>query len=175
LNGTGTAFALGYPFGDTLITRTYTMKTTDYGLSWVVKNFITYRDITGCSLIDQNNFFISGGTYNLSAVILKSTNGGNVFINQTGNEIPSTFSLYQNYPNPFNPTTTIKFAIPKSSSVKIAVFDVSGKEVDVILNETLQAGTYEIQWNGSKFSSGAYFYKISARDFSETKTMLMIK
>ncbi len=101
--------------------------------------------------------------------------GFNVGIMPIGNEIPAKFSLNQNYPNPFNPTTTIKFDIPFSSLVKIAIYDISGREIQTLVNEQLQSGTYETQWNASSYSSGVYFYRLSAGDFSETKRMLLIK
>jgi hypothetical protein len=186
LPGTGTAFASGYPIDTPYFARTYTMKSTDYGLTWVIKNFITYRDITGCSLIDQNNFFMSGGDMNVSAVILKSTNGGNVFINQSGNGIPDNYSLYQNYPNPFNPSTTIKFDItnnPLSRGVgeargvltRLKVFDITGREVSTLINEHLSSGTYEVSFNSGNLPSGTYFYRLETENFSQTKTMLLIK
>ncbi len=90
-------------------------------------------------------------------------------------EIPTEYRLYSNFPNPFNPSTNIKFDIPKSSFVRISVFDVMGKEVTTLVNEQLQPGTYETDWNASAFSSGVYFYRLNAGNFSETKRMLLIK
>jgi len=101
--------------------------------------------------------------------------GFTVGIKNITTSIPTEFSLSQNYPNPFNPTTTIKFAVPRSSSVKISVFDVSGREVETLVNERLQAGTYETTFDGSRYSSGVYFYKLQADGYSETKKMLLIK
>lgn len=90
-------------------------------------------------------------------------------------ETPSTYRLSQNYPNPFNPITTIMFDIPKVTRVKIAVYDITGREVSVLVNENMQAGSYERQWDGSRSSSGVYFYKITSGDFVQTKKMLLIK
>ncbi|HEY5537007.1 MAG TPA: T9SS type A sorting domain-containing protein [Ignavibacteria bacterium] len=90
-------------------------------------------------------------------------------------DIPTLFILDQNYPNPFNPTTTIKFDIPKLSNVKIAVYDVTGKEIEVLVNEQLQAGTYQTNWNATNFSSGVYFYRLQTEDFSETKKLILLK
>jgi len=85
----------------------------------------------------------------------------------------------QNYPNPFNPSTNINFAIPKSSYVKLTIFDILGREVATIVNEKLNAGTYNTNWSAeggaSKYSSGVYFYKLEAVDFIETKKMILIK
>jgi hypothetical protein len=98
-----------------------------------------------------------------------------VSINPIFTEIPSEYSLSQNYPNPFNPSTTIKFAIPKPSVVKLAVYDITGKELEVLVNEPLPVGTYQSNWNGLRFSSGIYFYRLVTEAYSDTKRMLFIK
>ena len=92
-----------------------------------------------------------------------------------GNSIPSSYNLYQNYPNPFNPSTKLKFALPKSSFVSVVVYDALGRQLETIVNEQLNAGTYEAEWSASKFSSGIYFYKLTAGEFSETMKMVLIK
>ncbi len=101
--------------------------------------------------------------------------GNPIGINVISSEIPEKFSLSQNYPNPFNPTTNIKFQIPTEGLVKLTVFDLLGREVETLVNETLNAGTYKSDWNASNYSSGVYFYKLDANNFTETKKMLMIK
>src|SRR5690606_25293751 len=98
-----------------------------------------------------------------------------VGITQIGSEIPERFTLEQNYPNPFNPATNIKFSIPKGSFVKLAVYDMLGREVAKLVNSELQAGTYNYDFDGSKLSSGVYFYKLESNSFSETKKMMLIK
>lgn len=85
------------------------------------------------------------------------------------------FELKQNYPNPFNPSTTINFTIPKSGFVKLAVFDLLGKEVISLVNETKSAGNYEINFNASNLSSGIYVYKITSGEFTASKQMILIK
>ena len=104
----------------------------------------------------------------------KCLQGGTPIIENT-NEVPVKFSIEQNYPNPFNPVTNIKFALPKSSIVKLSVYDVSGKEVAALLNEFKKSGTYIFQFDASSLSSGVYFYKISADNFTDTKRMILIK
>ena len=89
--------------------------------------------------------------------------------------IPKSFELKQNYPNPFNPVTIIGFSVPVTGLVTIKIFDVLGKEVWTLVNEKLQPGTYGTSFDGSKLTSGVYFYKISAGDFRETKKMLLVK
>lgn len=98
-----------------------------------------------------------------------------VGIQPISTEIPSSFALKQNYPNPFNPSTAIRFDIPKSTYVKIAVYDVMGQEVSVLANENVSAGKYELKWNASGYSSGIYFYTLTAGDFRETKKMILAK
>lgn len=96
-------------------------------------------------------------------------------INNNQNGIPSEFSLEQNYPNPFNPVTSIKYSIPKTSDVKLVIYDALGREVTSVLNEKLSPGTYEFSWNASSYSSGLYFYKIECEGFSDVKKMVLIK
>ena len=90
-------------------------------------------------------------------------------------EIPDSYSLSQNYPNPFNPATKIKFALPTSGFTSLKVYDISGKEISNLLNSNIQAGTYEVLFDASNFSSGAYFYKLESNGYIETKKMFLIK
>lgn len=90
-------------------------------------------------------------------------------------EIPGNFLIYQNYPNPFNPTTNIRFDIPYDAEVKIVIYDMVGREVNVLANEFKQAGSYEISFDASALSSGIYFYQITANNYSEAKKMIFIK
>jgi hypothetical protein len=95
-------------------------------------------------------------------------------------EIPVNFALKQNYPNPFNPSTKIEFSIAKSDNVKITVFDVLGKSVNVLVDEKLNAGSYTVDWNGenqfgSKVTSGIYFYRMDTESKSFSKKMLLLK
>ncbi len=89
--------------------------------------------------------------------------------------IPTEFKLAQNYPNPFNPSTTIKYSIPSPNMVTIKIFDVLGTEVTTLINEFKNAGFYEVNFDGSKLSSGTYFYRIKSGSFSETKKLLLLK
>ena len=91
------------------------------------------------------------------------------------NEAPLSYHLQQNYPNPFNPVTRIRFSILKQSSVKLTVYDILGKEIDVLADAFLQSGTYETEFDASSLPSGVYFYSLSTTDFTETKKMVLIK
>ena len=96
-------------------------------------------------------------------------------LNSTSGEIPKEYKLFSNYPNPFNPATTIKFDLPKSSFVRIKIYNSTGREVETIVNEKLSAGSFEVAWNASNFASGIYFYEINAENFKETKKMVLTK
>jgi len=95
--------------------------------------------------------------------------------NQVSVGVPDKFSLSQNYPNPFNPSTTISFDIPVDSKVMVTLFDMSGREVANLVNEFKTAGYYSVSFNASSLSSGAYFYRIDAGNFVDTKKMLLVK
>ena len=97
-------------------------------------------------------------------------------IKSENSEIPKSFSLKQNYPNPFNPATTIKFAIPSSSVVNLKLYDALGREVSSLLNNySLSAGNYVYDFNAAGLTSGVYFYKLTAGDFSDIKKMVLVK
>ena len=89
--------------------------------------------------------------------------------------VPEKFSLKQNYPNPFNPVTHLEFGISKLGFVSLRVYDVLGKEIAVLVDEKLSPGSYSLVFDGSKFTSGVYFYRLTSENFTETKRMLMVK
>jgi len=96
-------------------------------------------------------------------------------INQVSTEIPREYKLMQNYPNPFNPATNVKYQIAKTGFVSIKIYDVLGKEIEILINDKQDAGTYELTFDGSKLASGIYFYKISVGDFTQTRKMILLK
>ena len=89
--------------------------------------------------------------------------------------LPNEFALEQNYPNPFNPSTKIKYSIPQTSQVQIKVFDVLGNEIETLVNDEKQAGTYELTWSAANLPSGVYFYQLRAGNFVGTKKMILLK
>ncbi|KAF0152411.1 MAG: FG-GAP repeat protein [Ignavibacteria bacterium] len=89
--------------------------------------------------------------------------------------IPTAFELFQNYPNPFNPTTNIKYALPKESRVRIAVFNILGQEVATLVNSVMQAGYHSVDFKANNIPSGMYIYKIETESFSQVKKMLLMK
>jgi len=90
-------------------------------------------------------------------------------------EVPTRFNLYQNYPNPFNPSTTIKYDLAKDVDVKIVIYDLLGREVQVLVNEHKKAGSHTILANFGNLASGVYLYKIKAGDFTDVKKLLLLK
>lgn len=98
-----------------------------------------------------------------------------VGVKPAANEIPMGFNLEQNFPNPFNPSTNIKFELPKASFVKLVIFDALGREMESLVNQEMNAGSHSITWDASKYTSGVYFYKLTAGDFTDTKKMMLLK
>lgn len=98
----------------------------------------------------------------------------NISVNSYGSS-GKIFSLNQNIPNPFNPTTKINYQIPKDNFVTLKIFDVSGKEVETVVNDFQTSGNYNITFDGSRLSSGIYYYKIVSGDFVSVRKMILIK
>ena len=151
-------------------------KTTNKGISWYYQSSPIF-DNTSVSASDNLKAWAGGFG------IVHTTNGGDTLtgINQTGNFIPSDFSLYQNYPNPFNPNTKINYELRVTGYVKLSVFDITGKVVKQLVNKKQSPGNYNIEFNGKGLTSGIYFYRIiitvekSKNVFSETKKMILTK
>lgn len=103
-----------------------------------------------------------------------------VGIEPASNNNPDKFALFQNYPNPFNPVTTIVFNIPSNldsriSNIELKVYDILGREVAALVNGALPPGIHSVKWDASRFSSGIYFYKLSAGAYSIAKKMILTK
>jgi hypothetical protein len=98
-----------------------------------------------------------------------------VSVKNISSTVPERFTLEQNYPNPFNPSTKIRFALKNSSLAKLIVYDVTGRQIAILVNEKLSPGIYEHTFDARKLSSGIYFYRLEADGFIESKKMLFIK
>ncbi len=88
---------------------------------------------------------------------------------------PVEFGLAQNFPNPFNPSTKISYKIAKETFVRLKVFDITGREVSVLVNSVQTPGNYSVNYDASALTSGIYFYKLESNDFSSVKKMLLVK
>ena len=90
-------------------------------------------------------------------------------------DIPDDFKLFNNYPNPFNPETKIMFNLPKSTKVRITVYDIVGRQVKSLVNDNKTAGSYAVIFNGNELTSGVYLYSLEAGAYKEVKKMLLLK
>ncbi len=120
---------------------------------------------------------LASGTYNYR---LKQIDfNGNYEYHNLSNEVvigvPSVFDLAQNYPNPFNPSTTINYQISAPGKVTLSLYDLNGREVKSLVNETKEAGYYSVSLNASDLSSGIYFYTLTSGNFVQTKKLSLVK
>jgi hypothetical protein len=101
-------------------------------------------------------------------------------VGDNGDAIPATFGISQNYPNPFNPDTKIEYSVARKTHVNISVFNILGQQVSNLVNEEVDAGVYEVIWdgrndNGSQVASGIYFYKMDTDEYVETRKMVLMR
>ncbi len=127
---------------------------------------------TAYSVVNKNDTSFVGDETNLGIYDCSQALG---VVDRASDIVPQTFSLKQNYPNPFNPTTTIEYAIPKTSKVELKLFDVTGREVGTLVNFNQNPGTYRVKLDASKLASGIYFYRLNAGSFSTTKKLTLIR
>ncbi|MCP4581343.1 MAG: T9SS type A sorting domain-containing protein [candidate division Zixibacteria bacterium] len=113
----------------------------------------------------------NGGEFDVYVIRIDAVTG----INENISVLPRTYQLVQNYPNPFNASTTIKYDLPLTSEVTIDIYDILGRKIGTLVNDTQQAGYHQATWNAGDVSSGIYFYRIQAGDFTESKSMLLLK
>jgi len=104
-----------------------------------------------------------------------TVNVGAVGIQNNNTGVPDKFFLYQNYPNPFNPTTNIRFDITKAGNVKLAVYDLAGRQVAELVNSSYNAGSYTYDFNAENLATGVYFYKLETPEFTSIRKMILVK
>lgn len=146
----------------------FIVRTSNGGISW---NNETIPNPAG--LLDIKNSNFKGFAVGVNGTIFKKDNI--VSVTQISTTVPSSINLYQNYPNPFNPETTIKFDISKSGFISLKVYDISGKEVQNLLNGVKEAGSYQLKFDGANLNSGVYFYKLLTNGTTITKSMVLVK
>ncbi len=140
----------------------------------------------GARISNSNNRVISTAGQTVIGVASNSSNinkagfwyqAGDIVtgVEQVSNTLPKEFKLQQNYPNPFNPSTTIEFALPKRTSVKLQVFDLLGRKIMTLLDEELQPGEYKVTFEAEGLPSSVYFYHIQAEGFVHTKKLILLK
>lgn len=157
-------------------------RSTNGGSTWNIISTLNPNVIafTDSSLASNSLYHYRVFAYNQSgnsgySNIAFDTTSWPVGIIANNNELPKEFNLSQNFPNPFNPVTNISFDLPKESFVKLVVYNSLGKEVLILANQDLKAGSYKVDWDASIYSSGVYFYKLDAGSYVETKKMILIK
>lgn len=160
-------------YGSTIFAGTSTgvYLTKNNGETWIQKNQ-GIEDKTVNGLLINEGYIIAG---TMGSSVWRRDYIDIVGIEPISNEIPDKFSLHQNYPNPFNPTTNIKFDLKEKSNVKLIIYNSLGKEVAVLVNKELNAGSYNFDWNAANFSSGIYFYRMTTDKFVETRKMILVK
>jgi hypothetical protein len=117
-------------------------------------------------------YFTGGGTADGVINMVKDPASS---VEKESDIVPDGFALEQNFPNPFNPSTTIRFAVPEQSFVRLEIFNTLGEKVDVLLLEELNAGTYRVDWNGNNLTSGTYYYSLTTDNFRQTKKLILLK
>ena len=94
---------------------------------------------------------------------------------ENGITLPEDFVLYPPYPNPFNPETQIDFALPEAGLTRLIIYDLLGREVDILIDVQLSAGYHSLTWNAANVASGIYFYRLTSGSFVATKKLLLLK
>ena len=156
-------------------------KSSNNGVNWAQHNdgFQNGTALLHSVLINNNYLFAGTDGWGIYRRPLLEMIG----VRNISTKIPLSFKLFQNYPNPFNPKTKIKFDVPALSfpnasignPVILKVYDVMGREVQTLVNEKLQPGTYEASFDGSMLNSGVYFNKLQAGDYTDTKKLILLK
>lgn len=173
-----------HPLSDNLLyvgTEMGCYKSTNAGANWYRWNnglpeaAIVTEMVAIDSLSTRGRYYIVAATYGNSMFLREVSGDDAVGIANLNSNIASGYLLKQNYPNPFNPTTKISFTLPVKSFVTIKVYDVNGKEIAELINQEKQAGENIVEFNGANLSSGVYYYKMSASDFSQVRKMILIK
>ncbi len=148
------------------------------GMFWSSNNGTTWNDPVAGYIFGQYVFsmaqnlqYVFAGTGSVYRRPTSQFTG----LNTLSSNVPKDFSLSQNYPNPFNPATNIRFGLPQSASVVLRVYNQLGESVSELVNQKLAAGEYEYNFDASALSSGVYYYKLIAGDYSETRKMILIK
>ena len=149
-------------------------RSDDNGDTWNQLNSGVNTNLVSIDYVNTGGIWVSVG---INGVIIRTTNYGGdpLGIEPVSNTIPEKFELSQNYPNPFNPATNIRINMPKEGYTKLTVFDVTGKEAAVLVDENLKSGEYNINFNASNLTSGVYFYRLTTDEFTNVKKMILVK
>lgn len=152
-------------------TRKGVYHSSDNGYHWRIRSDgLINKDIY--SLVIANGYLYAGS---YGASVWKISIPEIIGISNISSKVPENYNLYQNYPNPFNAITNIEFDVPQNAYVKITIYDITGRIISTPVNESLNAGSYRIKFEGTELSSGVYFYNMRSDNFVQTKKMLLLK
>jgi immune inhibitor A len=140
---------------------------------WGVASGRSYASGDGVTYSNSISTSPGGGDLNIRARVKMQQIGTAVSDNEA--IIPNTFALHQNYPNPFNPATTITFQLPVTTRALLKIFDMSGKEVEVLFDRKLLAGYHKVEWTPNDLPSGVYLYKLQAGELTQTRKLILVK
>lgn len=145
--------------------------TTNNGANWINKNLGFTGPQYVYSVVFANNYLFSAKYHS----VWRRQYSEAIGIHNISTEIPNEYSLGQNYPNPFNPSTVIEFDVPVVGSIRLTVYDAKGSLVRDFNYEVSKAGKHRLEFEAGSLSSGVYYYKLNAHDFTSVKKMLLIK
>ncbi|HEY3251758.1 MAG TPA: SBBP repeat-containing protein [Ignavibacteria bacterium] len=170
VTGRGGGFSWLYPDYNTV-------KYSSAGIQLWSMNYNAVRGDSPVDIVVDNNYnvYVTGWSTLNEQDILTIKYSQLTGIRPVSNEIPMGFELQDNYPNPFNPATHLRFEIPELRFVNLKIFDALGKNITTLVNENLKPGRYEVTWDASNYTSGVYFYRLTADNYTDTKRMILIK
>ena len=155
-----TGWIIGYISGG----QEYIKRTYDGGQSWEQQPIYVSGNLWKTFFANSDDGWLIEWTYASGSKIHHTTNGGIMGVKLISTNTPDEFRLLQNFPNPFNPTTTIRYDIKTKGNVELKVFDLLGREITTLVNESQTPGTYEVVFDASTMPSGVYYYKMQAGD-----------
>ena len=159
----------GRDAGDVLTYTSHLLAETDHQSLRMARKWA--RKVNRCRYI---------GPGNIPAGDLLYKNGSGAIEWGFASGLPESYSLGQNYPNPFNPSTTIRFDLPETATVRMAVYNLMGQKVRTLLSSEMAAGVHSLEWNGlndqgTQVASGIYLYRLEAGSFKQTRKMILMK
>jgi photosystem II stability/assembly factor-like uncharacterized protein len=166
IRGTNTVIASGYGTDGARV-----WKSTDLGVTWASMNAPLINANADCRnfvFLSASKGFVVGNQFVAKYV-------GPTGVAEQQATVPKEFALQQNYPNPFNPTTMIGYQLAKASYVNLTVYDILGREITTLVDRYQPAGTYQVPFNGAHLTSGVYFYRLRAGEFTSTKSLVLAK
>lgn len=160
----GTGYASG--------THGFFITTTNFGNEWRQVNIRNGNGIADMFFLNKNLGWMAGA----AGFIMKTTTGGSTFIEENNfTTLPNNITVSQNYPNPFNPVTNINFTLPCNGFVKLKIYNVLGKEIKTVINESKNKGEYTVQFDASNLASGIYFYRLTVSNEDKPGIQTVVK